>query len=328
MLRLFCLCALFLSVPAFSATFDPSKAPSTLSGDDAKVAWAFREACKGQGNTVDLSARNWVLSKPIVLPETDYLCLNIVGSGYWKNVEYTQKGYWLNVTNLKDSTWRNLGIVSSDSGIKIVCDGSSSRNVFDHLRVQCPRVGFSYEAIGNADVSATTFRDCEWADCNVGFAASGPNCLDLRFLGGQAQGCVVGYDLSQGGSNSVLSGIGASGCGEVVRVNAGYQLSASFTSIELCGTAIVIGGDSAGGMGAPGAFDLAVFDCRSTPQLLDAGTGGSVTLSALKSSGSVRLENRSDTLTAELNLLGAARRASVVTVGKCKVTGQQQAVID
>lgn len=200
-------------------------------------------------------------------------------------------------------------------GVLVKASSSSSRLDFDRCHFQGLGQGVLLQAEGGADISAVVLEKCQFTDCGQGLKVTGPNALDPVVWASWFSSCGIALDFREGGSNFTVTASGMSHCGEGVVANAGYQGTAGLTSVEDTGTVFRIGGDDAGGYGAPGVFRLSVQDARGVGVLGDVRCGGTVSLDALKSQGTVRAENKGPaTLTVTLG--GAAVKLPRSSTGK------------
>jgi len=183
-----------------------------------------------RGETLDFGSKVWNVSLPLVR-ESDYVCLNIKGSGYWSQINYTGEGDFIRLTNFKDGSISNLGI--KGGGIRLHATGSSSRNLLQKVRVQGGN-GIGITADPGADSSVYTLIGCETLETLKGLYFEGDNCLAPVIQHYTCGHQDVGIDLSLGGSGATVLGGGGSNIKAFIKINGGYQLTVIGGRSELC----------------------------------------------------------------------------------------------
>lgn len=238
--------------------------------------------------------------------------------GPFDKLKKTHDGPFLVTQEAKDCTFR-LPVLGNGkgTGIQVTGRSSASRLTFDRCHFQDLERGISFEAEGGADICAVVVEKCQFTGLPIGIKVAGPNALDPIVFASWFSDCGIAMDFSEGGSNLSVVACGGSYCKEFAVVKAGYQGRLDVASFEGRDTEtfLRIGGDDAGGFGAYTALTVTANDVRKVKEFAVLNCSGSINLQAHKASGTVRGENKSDTV-CTVSLSGAASKLLQATSGK------------
>lgn len=290
--------------------------------DDQRLDKALADAAKDKAAKVNFGYRFWTFTQPHVCQSVDliYSKIDFQAAGLWYQITYTGEDYFLTLKNWKDSSINKLRmriLGSKGSCIRILTDGSSSRNDIEEFRCNGGDTGVLFEAVGNADLSFTSVRNSEVSGAVTGWKWVGPNNLGPRLDNVNATNCIVGFDLRQGGSGARVSGCGGSYTKTLFWLNGGYQFMSWANESEGCDYAYVIGGDTAGGYGQLTQIKIDDMEHRSLVKgFAQVNKSGETTLGCLHLTGATDIsgENRND-IPGTLVLGGAAKSSPKHLVG-------------
>lgn len=294
--------------------------------DDAWLAGQAARAILTPGYTVDFGTRLWTFTVPVVVG-ADYLCLNLKGSGFWRQVGYAGPpgSTWLTVVNLKDSSWENLGVrstVPGTDGIKLVSTGSSGRNRFQHVMAQGFGTGMLFDAPNGADISQNVFDLCQFTDCATGLKYRGGNALEPELRKCSGIGCETLFDFTEGGAGFTSHGSGGSQCGTVWAVDGGFPFQCSGGVSEGAKVVYRIGSELSAGQGATCSIDD--VDHRSAGKIAEVWKAGvtKIHVQAHNGGGSdlVELYNKSN----DVGYLECSGVTAKAMEGKWSVNGVAQ----
>lgn len=239
------------------------KLESYSGSHDEKLTKALINLGKKPGETLDFGTTSWTFTRPQEIG-SDYFCAHFLFSGLWAQVTYAGPGTWLTLKNWKHGTVRNLGLRTFDpscSGVKFVCDGSSSQNLLENCKTEGFKVGIEW--IGGGDGCLYKVSNCHTPRCGSGFKWTGSNILSPMIL----ELCTSsqskrGFDAREGGSGIRYVSCGGSDTEELFVLNGGYLGQIVSAETERCKTVLRIGGDDAGGFGQPSGYKFHATDLR------------------------------------------------------------------
>ena len=223
--------------------------------DDQKINKAFTAALKEDGSTVDFTGFKGHWTKDFVYGQGDpYVSLHIVGSKNWTNVTYTGSGTPLTVWNWKDGSMKQFSmrrLASSSApdsvGVRIVTDGSSSRNKIDECRFQGFGTGMVLDAPPGIDMCRFDIVSSEFYECQTGLKVIGSNNLGVFSQRTMGSYCKAVFDFTEGGSGSILDYCGGSYNDVFVKLNGGYNFRSNGCETEDNGVIYQIGSEQDAG---------------------------------------------------------------------------------
>lgn len=142
---------------------------------------------------------------------------------HWQAFKYIGKGPAFNFADMKDSVFDFRLFQSDPEAEGVLFSGESSSWNRVTGAVQGGKRGYTLQ--GN-DLCKWHFDTVRTTDCKTGFAVRGFNCLDLLFTNVGCGGADVGFDLTEGGSQTKIDMLTCSGTKIPVLVTGGINVEA------------------------------------------------------------------------------------------------------